>query len=109
MQGGNKLLTANYTSIVHALPLSILAGEASFHLYAGVVVIDGNRLRFSTRDERTLLMLKKVQTKIRELIDFRLTRPPAELDARQKKWMEIFLCLFQRTEGSQATTKDTMK
>lgn len=95
MQGGNKLLTASHTSIVHPLPLLLMASDVGFNLYAGVVTLDGNRLRFSVRDGKTLLMLKHIRLKIREIIDFKLRKPGADLDSRQKRWFDIFLALFQ--------------
>lgn len=76
--------------------LVLMAGEAVFHVYAGVVVVDGNRLRFKVRDWRIMYVLKVLRARFRECLGRSLKSPGRELGDRLRKWVEVFEAVFQR-------------
>lgn len=100
MQSASRFTNAQETSPVTAMALVLLAGDAVFHMYAGVIVIDGNRLRFKVRDWKIMVILKTLRARMRELLARSLKYPGRDLSERQKRWMEIFMSLFERVDRS---------
>ena len=78
------------------IALALVAGEAVFHLYAGVLVIDGNRLRFKLRDWRTMVAVKILRAKLREAMAKSLRNPGRDLGDRPRRWMSILEGIFER-------------
>ncbi|KAK6439340.1 hypothetical protein LTR95_004446, partial [Oleoguttula sp. CCFEE 5521] len=54
MQSASRFTNAQETSPVSDFALVLMAGDAAFNIYAGVIVVDGNRLRFKVRDWRSI-------------------------------------------------------
>jgi ATP-dependent RNA helicase DHX29 len=91
MQSASRNLNALSTSVVHELPLLLLAGDAEMKLHAGVVTIDGNRLRFSVKDWKTAVALKVLREKLEEVVEMKLAgSKKGGSSERARKWMEIF-------------------
>ncbi|GAB7360486.1 hypothetical protein MBLNU230_g8437t1 [Neophaeotheca triangularis] len=99
MQSSSRFTNAQETSPVADFAMVLLAGEASFNLYAGVVVIDGNRLRFKVGEWRTLIVLKILRAKVREVVARLFKSPGRELGAKLERWMEVFEKLFTERSG----------
>lgn len=95
MQASNKYLNAQYTNLANDFPLVLMAGNADFRLYAGVVIIDGNRLRFSVREWKTLLAIKILRTKLKEVVAFKLKSPSKAIGKRLERWMDILYSIFE--------------
>lgn len=98
MQSSSRFTNAQETSPVSDFALALLAGDAVFHLYAGVIVIDGNRMRLSVRDWKTMIVLKTLRAKMREVLAKLLKSPGRELGDRLRKWMDVFEAIFAREE-----------
>ncbi|KAJ9621557.1 hypothetical protein H2203_007044 [Taxawa tesnikishii (nom. ined.)] len=96
MQSSSRFTNAQETSPVSDFALVLLAGDAVFNMYAGVIIVDGNRLRFKVRDWRTMIVLKTLRAKARDVLARSLKNPGREPSERQKKWMEVFYKLFER-------------
>ncbi|KAI5364302.1 Putative helicase, P-loop containing nucleoside triphosphate hydrolase [Septoria linicola] len=97
MQSSSSRFTnAQETSAVAELPLLLLSGEARFELYAGVIIIDGNRLRFKVRDWRTMIVLKVLRGKVKEVLGKVMKAPGRELGDRPRRWMEVLERVFER-------------
>lgn len=90
MQSASRNLNALSTTVVHELPLLLLAGDAEFKLHAGVVTIDGNRLRFSVNDWKTAVGLKALRERLEEVVEMKLARSKKGGSEKARKWMEIF-------------------
>lgn len=91
MQSGNsKNYNASSTTAVHELPLVLLSGEADCKLYAGVITIDGNRLKFAMRDWKTAVALKVLRERMEEIVEVSLAKPGEGLSARLTRWMHFF-------------------
>ncbi|KAK3706195.1 hypothetical protein LTR37_012896 [Vermiconidia calcicola] len=98
MQSSSKYTNAQETTPVSDFALVLLAGEATFHMYAGVIVIDGNRLKFKVRDWKTMFALKMLRTKLREALARVFKHPGRELGDRYRRWMELLERIFEQRQ-----------
>ncbi|KAF2173885.1 hypothetical protein M409DRAFT_62112 [Zasmidium cellare ATCC 36951] len=96
MQSSSRFTNAQETSPVQEIPLLLLSGEAAFHMYAGVIIIDGNRLRLKVRDWRTMIVLKTLRTKLREVMGKLFKNPGRDLGDRPRRWMVVLERMFER-------------
>jgi ATP-dependent RNA helicase DHX29 len=96
MQSSSRFTNAQETSPVAEIPLLLMCGEAVFHMYAGVVVVDGNRLRLKVRDWRTMVVLKVLRAKSKEVMAKLFRNPGRELGDRPRRWMEILEKIFEK-------------
>jgi ATP-dependent RNA helicase DHX29 len=94
--GGSKFLNALSTTAVQELPLMLLVGDADFKLHAGVITIDGNRLRFRVDEWKNALALKGLRKGMEEIVEGSLRDPRKEISPRLRKWMEIFVKMCTR-------------
>lgn len=102
MQSSSRFTNAQETSPVFDFALVLLAGEAVFHMYAGVIVIDGNRLRFKVRDWRTMIVLKTLRAKVKEAIARHFNNPGKGLGDRQRRYMELIEKIFTQKKALKA-------
>ncbi|KAL9127221.1 MAG: hypothetical protein Q9217_003859 [Psora testacea] len=98
MQSNSKFYNAHETSAVEDMAVALLCGDAEFKMYAGVVVIDGNRIRFSVKDWKTMLVLKTLRVELKTIIDQRILYPGRHLTEKQQKILEIWWGLFKKGE-----------
>lgn len=94
--GGSKFLNALSTTAAQELPLMLLVGDADFKLHAGVITIDGNRLRFRVDEWKNALALKGMRKAMEEIVENKLRESRKELSPRLRKWMEIFVKMCTR-------------
>ncbi|KAG9553106.1 ATP-dependent RNA helicase A, partial [Aureobasidium melanogenum] len=100
MQSNSRFTNAQETAPADPFVLTLLAGDAKFDLYAGVVVIDGNRLRFKVNSWRTCFAVKMLRTKIKEFLAREFKQPGRAVVAeRQKAWMKLFGQVFENVEA----------
>ncbi|RYO78491.1 hypothetical protein DL766_002438 [Monosporascus sp. MC13-8B] len=94
-----QFLNAHETTAVEGFPLALLCGDARIDMYAGVIVLDGNRARFSVPDAKTALVLKVLRARLRELLT-RAFRVPSRLPtAQQEKWFDAWQRIFSQDFG----------
>ena len=74
-------------------------------MYAGVIVIDGNRLRFAVSDWKVMLCLKMLRTRLREIIAQSFRTPGRSLSPQQQVWFDI----WQRMFSQEGLLKDKSK
>ncbi|KAF2724325.1 P-loop containing nucleoside triphosphate hydrolase protein [Polychaeton citri CBS 116435] len=94
MQSSSRFTNAQETSPMTDFALTLLAGDAVFHMYAGAIIIDGNRLRFKVKDWKTMIVIKTLRAKMREVLAGLFKNPDRELSPKLKRWMEVFEALF---------------
>ncbi|KAF2402338.1 ATP-dependent RNA helicase A [Trichodelitschia bisporula] len=87
---GNRPYNAMSTNGVQDLPLMLLAGEAEFKVYAGLVVIDGNRMRWKIDGWKGTIALKVFRKKMEEIVEKKLKAPTKDLSPGLKRWMAMF-------------------
>ena len=90
MQSSSKFCHAYETSPVEDFAVALICGEAEFKMYAGVMILDGNRIRFSVDDWKTLIAIKILRTQIRHIIDQSFRYPGRSLSQAQLSWLDIW-------------------
>ena len=68
-------------------------------MYSGVIVIDGNRLRFSVRDWKVMLVMKALRLRLREIMTQAFRNPGRALSPQQEFWMGIWQRIFEPRLG----------
>ncbi|KAL1954208.1 hypothetical protein VTO42DRAFT_1526 [Malbranchea cinnamomea] len=100
MQARNRNYNAHETSAVEDIAVVLLCGDVAFKMYSGLVTIDGSRIRFAVRDWKTLLALKALSTRLREILTFIFRDPKrAVLSTRQEEWLELWQKVFEQGQG----------
>ncbi|KAK0922223.1 hypothetical protein LTR91_004897 [Friedmanniomyces endolithicus] len=95
MQSSSKYTNAQETTPAPEMALVLLAGDAVFHMYAGVIVIDGNRLRYKVRDWKTMIVLNMLRTKLKEVQARVYKVPGKELGGKQMLWFDVLGQMFE--------------
>lgn len=94
MQSSNKFYNAHETSPVEEFAVALVCGEAEFKMYSGVIVIDGNRIRFSLDDWRTMLAIRALRTQIRQIMAQSFRSPGRPVSSQQQEWLNIWKKMF---------------
>ncbi|MCJ1466553.1 hypothetical protein MMC07_005173 [Pseudocyphellaria aurata] len=96
MQSSNKFYNAHETSGVEDFAIALACGDAEFKMYAGVIIIDGNRIRFSVDSWRAMLAIKSLRAHLRQIMTQSFRRPGRELSSDQRAWLDIWGKLFSQ-------------
>jgi ATP-dependent RNA helicase DHX29 len=68
-------------------------------MYSGVVILDGNRARFSVPDWKTMLVLKMLRTRLKDVLTRSFKMPGKILTAQQEKWLNLWQRIFSQDFG----------
>ncbi|WPH00311.1 Hypothetical protein R9X50_00313600 [Acrodontium crateriforme] len=98
MQSSSRFTNAQETTPAPEMALVLLAGDAVLNMYAGVVVIDGNRLRYKFRDWKTMMVMKALRSKLKEALARLFKSPGRELVGKNRLWMEILEKMFEHRQ-----------
>ncbi|TKA83701.1 hypothetical protein B0A55_00280 [Friedmanniomyces simplex] len=96
LQSSSKYTNAQETTPAPEMALVLLAGDAVFHMYAGVIVIDGNRLRYKVRNWKTMIVLKMLRTRLKEVLARVYRVPGKELGGKHMLWFDLLGQMFER-------------
>lgn len=112
-----RFYNAHETSAVEDFAIALACGDAEFkvfgadvcgavkiltptfsllQMYSGVIIIDGNRIRFSTDSWKAMLALKSLRTQIRQIVTQSFRRPGRELSLDQRAWLDIWRKVFSQ-------------
>ncbi|KAJ5084240.1 Helicase C-terminal [Penicillium alfredii] len=94
MQARNRNLNAHETSAVDDFAVALLCGDAEFKMYSGVISIDANRVRFAVRDWKSMLALKTLSGRLRDILSNTFRNPHRPLSYKQQQWLEIWQQIF---------------
>jgi ATP-dependent RNA helicase DHX29 len=72
-------------------------------MYAGVLVLDGNRGRFSVPDWKTMLVLKVLRTRLRDILTRSFKMPGKLLTSQQEKWLDAWQRIFSQDFGNNSS------
>ncbi|KAI1408368.1 P-loop containing nucleoside triphosphate hydrolase protein [Hypoxylon sp. FL1857] len=97
-----QFLNAHETTAVENFAIALLCGDVRIDMYAGVIVLDGNRARFSVPDWKTLLVIKALRTRLRDLLTRSFRMPGKLLTAQQEKWLDAWQRVFSQDFGNKA-------
>lgn len=65
-------------------------------MYSGVISIDANRIRFAVRDWKSMLALKILSTRIRDILAATFRDPNKALSYKNQQWLEIWQRIFEQ-------------
>ncbi|KAK2609327.1 hypothetical protein QQS21_002108 [Conoideocrella luteorostrata] len=91
---------AHETTAVEPFAIALLCGDVRCDMFSGVIVLDGNRGRFALPDWKTMLVVKVLRTRLRELLTRSFKQPGKLPTAQQEKWLEVWQRLFTHVQGS---------
>lgn len=74
-------------------------------MYSGVLVLDGNRARFAIPDWKTMLVVKVLRSRLREMLTRSFKNPGKLPTAQHEKWLEVWQRIFEQAFGD-GTTKN---
>ncbi|KAJ2974440.1 hypothetical protein NUW58_g8657 [Xylaria curta] len=94
-----QFLNAHETTAVDTFAIALLCGDVRIDMYAGVIILDGNRARFSVSDWKTLLVVKTLRARLRDILTRSFKMPGKLLSAQQEKWLDIWHDLFSQDWG----------
>ncbi|KAI0526722.1 ATP dependent RNA helicase [Xylaria bambusicola] len=89
-----QFLNAHETTAVDTFAIALLCGDVRVDMYAGVLILDGNRARFSVSDWKTLLVLKTLRARLRDILARSFKMPGKLLPSSQEKWLDIWHVIF---------------
>ena len=99
MATGSKHYNAHETSAVDEMALVCLCGEAEFKMYAGVVVIDGSRIRFKVQHWRTMIVLKSLRRGLKRAVERWIKEPGKGVGEEDAFWVDMFVKMMRRRES----------
>ncbi|PNS15386.1 ATP-dependent RNA helicase DHX36 [Sphaceloma murrayae] len=94
MQSSSRFTNAQETTPVEAMALVLLAGDAKFDFYAGVIIVDGNRLKYKVKEWWEMVMIKAIRSNVRSILNKGWKKPGRELSKRERQWWDLFLKIF---------------
>lgn len=74
--------------------IALLCGDLRCDLYSGVFILDGNRARFAVSDWKTILVIKTLRARLRDIMTRSFRNPGKQLSAQQQTWMEVWQKIF---------------
>ncbi|PHH68409.1 hypothetical protein CDD80_7529 [Ophiocordyceps camponoti-rufipedis] len=74
--------------------IALLCGDVRCDMFSGVMVLDGNRARFALPDWKTMLVVKTLRTRLRELLTRSFRQPGKLATAQHEKWFDVWQRLF---------------
>ncbi|KAF1967534.1 P-loop containing nucleoside triphosphate hydrolase protein [Bimuria novae-zelandiae CBS 107.79] len=96
MQSSNKFYNAHSTSIVHPLPMVLMAAaDVEFKLHAGMVAMPGNALRFTVKEWRAAVALKVLRRRVKEVLGQAWKNPGRGLSGREREWLGLLFRVFE--------------
>ncbi|KAK5115541.1 hypothetical protein LTR62_001200 [Meristemomyces frigidus] len=100
MQATSKYTNAQETTPAPEIALVLLAGDAVFNVHAGVIVIDGHRLRYKVRDWKTMIVLKVLRSRAKEVLARVFKYPGKELTGLSRAWMDVLRVVLDTRKRS---------
>ncbi|KAH8169494.1 helicase associated domain (HA2) domain-containing protein [Sarocladium implicatum] len=92
---------AHETTATDPFSISLLCGDVRCDMFSGVIVLDGNRGRFAVPDWKTMLVLKVLRTRLRELLTRSFKQPGKLPTTQQEKWFDVWQRLFTQEFGQE--------
>ncbi|KAL1839269.1 hypothetical protein VTK73DRAFT_4088 [Phialemonium thermophilum] len=85
---------AHETTAVEPFAIALLCGDVRVDMYAGVLVLDGNRARFAAPDWKTLLVVKTLRARLWEMLHRSFRSPGKPQTAQHQKWLDAWQRIF---------------
>ncbi|KAK0107054.1 hypothetical protein ONS95_003764 [Cadophora gregata] len=91
-----QFYNAHETTGVEEFAIALLCGDVRCDMYAGVFILDGNRARFAVSDWKTMLVIKTLRSKLREILTRSFKSPGKQLTGQQQKWLDVWQKIFSQ-------------
>ncbi|KAK1781419.1 P-loop containing nucleoside triphosphate hydrolase protein [Copromyces sp. CBS 386.78] len=85
---------AHETTAVDPFAVALLCGDVRADMYSGVLVLDGNRARFAVSDWKTMLVVKMLRTRLKEMMARSFKNPGKLPTAQHERWLEVWQRIF---------------
>ncbi|KAK5659077.1 hypothetical protein OQA88_1166 [Cercophora sp. LCS_1] len=85
---------AHETTAVDPFAIALLCGDVRADLYSGVLILDGNRARFSVSDWKTMLVMKVLRARLKEMLTRSFKSPGKLPTAQHERWLEVWQRIF---------------
>lgn len=92
----NRFYNAHETTSVSEFAIALLCGDVRCDFYAGVITLDGNRARFAVSDWKTMLVIKTLRTRLREIMTRSFKSPGKPLGVMHQRWLEGWQRIFSQ-------------
>ncbi|KAK0744735.1 P-loop containing nucleoside triphosphate hydrolase protein [Apiosordaria backusii] len=89
-----QFLNAHETTAVDPFAVALLCGDVRADLYSGVLVLDGNRARFALPDWKTMLVMKVLRARLKEMLTRNFKSPGKLPTAQHERWLEVWQRIF---------------
>jgi len=89
-----SVYNAHETTAVDPFAIALLCGDVRIDMYAGVLVLDGNRARFAVPDWKTMLVVKTLRARLREMLTRSFKNPGKLPTAQQTRWLDAWQRIF---------------
>ncbi|KAI1866741.1 uncharacterized protein JN550_007594 [Neoarthrinium moseri] len=89
-----QFLNAHETTAVENFAIALLCGDVRIDMFSGVIVLDGNRARFSVPDWKTMLVIKVLRARLRDVLTRSFKNPGKLLTSQQEKWLDAWQRIF---------------
>lgn len=89
-----QFYNAHETTAVEEFAIALLCGDVRFDMFAGVLILDGNRARFAISDWKTILVIKTLRSRLRDIMTKSFRNPGKQLSAQQQTWMDVWQKIF---------------
>jgi ATP-dependent RNA helicase DHX29 len=87
---------AHETTAVEPFSIALLCGDVRCDMYSGVIILDGNRGRFAVPDWKTMLVVKVLRTRLREILTKSFKQPGKLPTAQHERWFDVWQRLFSQ-------------
>lgn len=68
--------------------------NSALQMYSGVVSIDANRIRFAVRDWKSMLALKILSARLRDILSTTFRDPNKMMSYKNQRWIHIWQRIF---------------
>lgn len=90
----SRFYNAHETTATDPFAIALLCGDVRADMYAGVFVLDGNRARFAVPDWKTMLVMKVLRARLKEMLTRSFKSPGKLPTAQHERWLEVWQRVF---------------
>ena len=77
----------------------LLGSEVEYKFYAGVMVLDGGKVKVSVKRWRELMAIKVLRKGVEGALERCFREPGREVGERERKWLDFWVGMEKALEG----------
>jgi ATP-dependent RNA helicase DHX29 len=90
----SRFYNAHETTATDPFAVALLCGDVRADMYSGVFVLDGNRARFAVPDWKTMLVMKVLRSRLKEMLTRSFKSPGKLPTAQHERWLVVWQRVF---------------